>query len=433
MFSISFSSAGVLQRGVAVCAFAAFGLSMLVAACSRRGSAEPLAQRVRSVWIRRVAFAALLLCVAVGSIQAIVLTSRALLMAIALSRGAPSWPATVLDFGSLGLLSCAALLASCLLAQATTSDRRLATCSLWCGFLCVTWGCLLTPEFMTVRPGAYERTASTLWVMVMWSVVLTIALNAARMSSCGTSGNDTSREAAPCRQTCPLAPGFAQSVIVLATGLLLLSAYHLAVPVRLPSISYSVGAALVTASTGLAGVSCFRLLRRTWSRGVADVALGLTSLALCAAATIAVPVEPGGLSRRYPVLFSAMIVGLALSMVLWTAAVAWLADIDDEAAQSPWWRLRPYAKRFAFLSGSLALLLGLCLAIWPRRPTVPAMDDSLGRVAAGLAANLFLLLMLLWCARRLRSIAFHVLAGLAVVSTAGFVVARMLPFTPGFG
>ncbi len=73
------------------------------------------------------------------------------------------------------------------------------------------------------------------------------------------------------------------------------------------------------------------------------------------------------------------------------------------------------------------------MAVWPRWPGIAPTDDSLGRVAAGLAANLFLLLVTLWCARRLRRFTFQILTALTLISLTGFLFIRILPFTPRFG
>ena len=95
-------------------------------------------------------------------------------------------------------------------------------------------------------------------------------------------------------------------------------------------------------------------------------------------------------------------------------------------------KLIPCAKRFSFLCAALALVVSAMMALWPRWPTVSATDDSLGRVAAGMAANLFLLLVVLWCSRRSHKLTFQVLTVLVVVSTTGFLLARLLPFTSRF-
>ena len=93
----------------------------------------------------------------------------------------------------------------------------------------------------------------------------------------------------------------------------------------------------------------------------------------------------------------------------------------------------PYAKRFSFFNAALAVVAAGMMAAWPRWPTVATTDDSLGRVAAGVAANLFLLLVLLWSSRRLNKPTFHGLVVLGLLSMMGFLYARMMPFTSRFG
>ena len=73
------------------------------------------------------------------------------------------------------------------------------------------------------------------------------------------------------------------------------------------------------------------------------------------------------------------------------------------------------------------------MAIWPRIPWIAIPDASVRGVATGFGANLFLLLVLLWCSRRLKRLTFHILTILALVSAAGFMMMRMYPFTSQFG
>jgi hypothetical protein len=60
-------------------------------------------------------------------------------------------------------------------------------------------------------------------------------------------------------------------------------------------------------------------------------------------------------------------------------------------------------------------------------------DDSLSRVCAGMAVNLFFLWVMLWCGRQMHRMTFHALTVVSVASAACFLMARMLPFTPRFG
>ena len=84
--------------------------------------------------------------------------------------------------------------------------------------------------------------------------------------------------------------------------------------------------------------------------------------------------------------------------------------------------------RSSVITAGLALVASTMMAVWPRIPGATTMDDSFGRMTAGTAANLFLLLILLRCSKGPLRTVFGVLALLCLVSTAGFVVIRMLPF-----
>ena len=68
------------------------------------------------------------------------------------------------------------------------------------------------------------------------------------------------------------------------------------------------------------------------------------------------------------------------------------------------------------------------MAVWPRFPGVATTDDTLGRFALGIAANLWLLVVLIVGAKHERRPTFHVLALLTLVSTGAFVAVRLWPF-----
>jgi hypothetical protein len=133
-------------------------------------------------------------------------------------------------------------------------------------------------------------------------------------------------------------------------------------------------------------------------------------------------------------IFSAMIIGFAVATAMWTwVSLVWQQQLDGGRPVLMAGRLIPHAKRSAFLSAVLALLVAVLMAVWPRLRGISTTDDEFGQVTAGLAANLFLLLVVLWSARRLRRPTFHILTFLAVLSTLGFILVRMLPFSPRFG
>jgi hypothetical protein len=217
---------------------------------------------------------------------------------------------------------------------------------------------------------------------------------------------------------------------VIATVELLLVCYHLAVPVAVSSGGYRMAALIVTGSAGVTALACFILLRTAWSAPLADSAMALGSLGLAALVTVLVPAAPHALAARYPMLFNAMILGLAVAV----GGCVWLGARSD--GQSSRWgaesmvgRLAPHARRFAFLNAALALVISAAMAMWPQWPEIATMDHTLGRVAAGLAADFALLLVTFWAYRRLHRPSFQLLSIMVLLSTVAFVTVRMLPFS----
>lgn len=433
MVPTSVFASGLIQHAAVACAGLGLVFAVALVFVVRRSPAPCAGRRVAIHFERPLAIAALSLGAGVACVQGIFLVGRLLVAAIDLSRGSPCLAGVEWAFGPVGLWSLGLVFAAGLVAFGAYGDGRLGTCLLWCAFLIATGVWLRSPVLRQLPSRSYEPTGNTLFLAASWAVVVAAAVAVDGWVAGRRSRAAPRHHAGRAKVAGATFPGLPLSVVGIGTALLLLTAYHFAVPSRLAAGGYRAGAVLATGSAGVAAMACFSLLRRVWSRGLAEAALGLGTLAFCGAATTAIPSEPHDLTRRYPLLFSAMIIGLALSTVLWATVAASLSEATAEGSRHSSARLRPYAHRFAFLSASLALLLGLCLAIWPRRPTVSVADDSLGRVAAGLACNLFLLLVLLWCSRRLKSVPFHILTVLALLSAVGFIVVRMLPFTPRFG
>ena len=162
--------------------------------------------------------------------------------------------------------------------------------------------------------------------------------------------------------------------------------------------------------------------------------MALTSLALCAAALLLTPPGEGPLSEAYPATFNAIIIALSFATAGWTwFACVWTGPKSRGFFGFSHEQAAPLAKRFAFLSAALALVAAAIMTYWPRLPSISAMDHSLNRVLAGFGAHLFLLLVMLWSSRRLQRLTFHMLTLLAVFSTAGFIVVRMMPFASRVG
>jgi hypothetical protein len=224
------------------------------------------------------------------------------------------------------------------------------------------------------------------------------------------------------------------SAAVIAAAVVLLVCYHLAVPVAVGWGGFRLAAFVATGSAALAALACFSLVGRMWSVSLADAAMALASVSLCSLATAAVPAEPANLAERYPLIFNAMIVGLAVATGGCTRLGSiWQQQREVGRARMTAGRLIPHARRFAFLNAALALVVSVAMALWPRQRSIATMDHIYIRVVAGFSANLFLLLVMLWCSRQLRRPTFHILTLLVLASTVAFLIVRIVPFTAQFG
>lgn len=421
------------QHIALVCAILAFACSVC-AAVALRGRASPtLMPKPHRTFVRSVHVAALLLGVVTAIIQSVVLMMRMIYVAVDLMNGYPVRGARDYGFGSAGLWSIGCLFAACAITFLSTGDRRLGTCQLCCAAMMASWASLLAPVLRSTPTGGYQRTGTTLVLLAALAVLLALAVKITRSVQrrrgriMPSGSGDSAAVARPW-------PGLSLSAAVISLVVILLVCYHLTVPIAVGPGGFRLTVLIATASGALAALAGFVLLSQEWSAHVAAAAMGLTSLALCGLATMAVPSYPVTLAEHYPLVFNAMIVGFAVATGSWTyLASVWERQPEGDQVRTTTGRLIPHAKRFAFYSAALALIVGAVMAIWPRLPAIAATDDTHGRVAAGLSANLFLLLVMLWCSRRLHKLAFHVLTVLTVLSTAGFLLARMRPFTPGFG
>jgi len=362
-------------------------------------------------------------------IQSVVLVMRMIYVGVDIVHGYPWDGVRGYGFGPLGLWSLALLFVSNGIGLLSTGDRRLTTVQLWTAVLLILWASLLYPPFRTNAFGGLERTGGTLLLLASLSMLLTIAVVVEGRFADG-SRSDADASTVSQRGT----PGFTASCGVLALVIIVLTCYHLLVPVPTMWGGFRGSTLSAFVSAAVAAGGSFLLLGRCWSGNLADASLGVASLSLCGLAMLAVPNLPTALSERYPMMFNALIVGLTLATGLWTwLSCVWSSPMDDGGPRTTAARLIPHAQRFAFLNAALALVAGALMTYWPRLPSIASMDDSLGRITAGFAAHLFLVLTMLWCSRKLRSLTFHLLTVLAVVSTAGFIVVRMAPFASRLG
>ncbi|MCH8149877.1 MAG: hypothetical protein IH987_18165 [Planctomycetes bacterium] len=228
-------------------------------------------------------------------------------------------------------------------------------------------------------------------------------------------------------------PGLRIVCGVQALFVLILVCYHAAVPLPLPYGGIPALAINGAISAICGSVGCILLSRSLWSLYLVDVALGLLAMALACAVMSVVPHWPVTMAERYPAALNAQMIGLALAVGVFT----WLVDLGNrrhrEGLTTSWvLQANSVCRRFAFLSGALALTLGGLMAVWPRLRFVAIPDDSIGRVTAGFGAYLFLFLTMLVSSRRLKRLTLHILTLLVLACAVGFMMIRMYPYSPAF-
>ena len=384
--------------------------------------------------IKMARITALLAGATAAVILLIVLGIRMVYLVIDLVTVQPSVGVPGYGFGPGGLWSWGVLFGAGAIALVSTRESQLYTAQLWLGTLAATWACLLPPVYRPAAAGGLRQTGALSALMVALAVILFLA-------TMGKAWIETHLHRQPSFlpeeepvHSAAERPGFRLSCGVLASAVILLACYHLAVPVALERGGYRL-AALSVALTGAVGAAaCLVQVARGALPELGDAGMALFSLFWCGLAVTIVPSRPETLAERYPMVFNAMVIGLA------SAVVGCIGLASPRRTQ---WRTRtvgalherltPHAKRFAFINAVLALTLAGLMALWPRFRSIGVSDASIGRITAGFGANLFLLLVMLECARRLKRLTFHLLTILALVSTAGFMIMRMLPFTPRFG
>lgn len=373
---------------------------------------------------------ALLFGVASVICHGVVLCMRLIDVAVDLVRGFPGQGIADYGFGVDGLWSMGLLLGSGFIAFLVTGDRRLVSCQWWLALMMATWACLLQPLYSIAPTGRYERTSLTVLMVVLWSLLFAISVFfTGRMETSGRWSSSHTRLGGRVDPSKRL-PGYRLSCSILTVAMAILICYHYLVPIMSTRGGLRTTILIISASALLSGFSSFILATRSWNGYLADAAFGLTSLSICGVAMLVLPSRPVSLDVHYPMIFTAMIFGLTVAGGLCT----WLTTIPRErfsehAGTTVTNRIISTAKRFAFFNLVLALLASSIMAIWPRLTTISTSDDSFGRMIAGLGADLVLLLVMLWTARRLRRLTLHILTALAVVSTGGFLLIRMIPFS----
>jgi hypothetical protein len=227
-------------------------------------------------------------------------------------------------------------------------------------------------------------------------------------------------------------PGVRSASAAVGLALLLLIADQLV----FSSASGQGGERLAALLRTAAAVACAGALLvhvgRAWSPRLAYLAVGLLTLAACTLATAFVPDQPRGGPRPHPVTLNALVVALGLMTWFWSwLAQVWQQQLDagSPEGQEPAWttagRLVPINRRASLVTGVAGLVVAGLMAAWPLLPVVSGDDDSWGRMLAGVAAHLLLLLALIGSARWSRRAAFHLVGLLVLLSSILFVAVRL--------
>lgn len=325
-----------------------------------------------------------------------------------------------------GLWCFGLLFAGASLFHSVTRDRQLLTCLYLIATTAAVWASLLLPVYPNGGlefGGATHALQATMALLVGGvGVAAHIARRRSATRSVSASTDDLS-----------MPPGLRIVCGVQALFVLILVCYHAAVPFPLAYGGIPASAVIGTISALCSSFGCIMISRSPWSVYFVDVALGLLAMACACAVMAVVPHWPLSMVERYPVAMNAQMIGLAIAVAVFT----WLVGLGQrrhrEGLTTSWvFRANGATRRFAFLSGALALTLGGLMAAWPRLRFVAVPDDSIGRVTAGFGAYLFLFLMMLVSSRRLKRLTFHILTLLVLASAVGFMMIRMYPYTPKF-
>ncbi len=421
---------GLGPRLAWICSLLCLALSVF---SSRSQVDAPTARRSATYAVPRWMYhhTALLLGVSASIVLTLQLIMRSVYVGIDLLHGYPWQGIREFGFSQAGLWTIAALCLACIVALQATRDGRLLTVQFWLLVLFAAWASLLSDPFQSTKTGGFERNDATLILveclafLVLLSVVvvgwvcdcgcLNVQLPA---PSAGSALSSFQRQ---------LPAGFRSSVAALLLGLNIAVVFHILVPAGesttvLRMSGFRAGIAAFVAATG----GLF-LLRRTWGAHLADASLGLLALTLCGLATAAVPSIRVPLDQRYPMIFNAITLGYAFAAGIFAhwSQVWGGAHLDTSMIRA---RIVPHLNRFAFFCGAAALLSGVMMCFWPGLPGISAMDHTLGRVLAGFAAFLFLLLVTLRSSRLLHRMSFHFLTVAVAASMVAFLVIRALPF-----
>jgi len=364
-----------------------------------------------------------------GSLLVYLTVVRAVYAVIEVLRGGPIAHDPVFDSGWDVLIEIAALIAACLVGLHATQRRTLIPIMFWLAVLGVIWTTLQWPIYSPSELGTFARSAVAVLTLIGLSATVSVFVGLESIGRLRRRWRAARTNPDALLEAQPDWPGMRPSVGAVAIALILLVCFTLTAPPT-ETLMAPWLAALVTAACALAaGSFCFVLVGRRWSVNLSDAALGLITLSFASLAIACVPSDEIGLSERYPMVFTAVIIALALSCWFWVwLARVWRQQLDGGQPWTTAGRLVPVCEAFSFFAACIGLVLAWLMAIWPKLRGVGVSDDSPGRMTAGVAALLYLLLVMLWNGRVLKRPSFHLLAALATAALVCFIVVRAAPF-----
>jgi hypothetical protein len=368
---------------------------------------------------------ALLLGVAAGIIQSVFLGARAIFVLVELWNGFPWLPFARLTFEPGGVWTQVVLFVACAGGLITTADSRLHACTLWSTVGIALWACLLSSPFAVASNGIVERTGFTLFLLLSVGVVTMLAsLTAIGPASraCSRGSDERPRHRAGW-------PGFHASCSVLAAILVLCVAYHLAVPVLDFCGKPGLAAALTFLVSALGAFCTLRLGIHRRIDGLTNAGLGLASLSFLSLPTVFVAGSDPRLADAYPAWFNALVFGGTIAVLAGTRVLLGLRTIPKDARAGLRPFLAPFVRRCTFLSSCLTLLIATMMAAWPRLPAIATTDDTLGRMIMGFLGCAGFAMASAYSAMRLGGWSFHLVTVLSLITAAGFVWARIIPFS----
>jgi hypothetical protein len=357
-------------------------------------------------------------------VLAVLVLIREAHVAAELLRGGPLPIAPWLDLAPTGLAVVGLLLLACALLPPDPGRPVVALALGVLGAFCVS---LLVPTFATRATGGFVRNPVWLVLLCAMSGVLCVALTVEGALVRHRRALALRTEPARLLDPPPASPGFRAGCGAIALFIAVLSLVGLAVPVELHPGGYRLSALVLSVAAFATGAGAFVMLGRQWNLVLADLAMALVTLAVCALLNTLVPSQPRTLDERYPMIFNAILFALAIMTWLWSwLAGVWRQQLDEGRAWTTTGLLVEPAAEFSFQTTAAGLVIAILMAGWPRLPGIIAADDSPGRLLMGIGAHFLLLLAVLACRRRTGRTRFTRAAVAVAVSLLLFLGARAL-------